>query len=189
MIGRVKTIFLKEVLDNIRDRRSLSAALIFTLIGPLVTAGVIRLTTMVQLEKADKPITIALAGGARAPGLISFLKQHRVKAVAVEADLKEMIWDNTYDVALAIPEDYSAEFRSARPATVQLFVDTSKSSSRYSIRRIRGLLTAYGQQIGSLRLLARGVDPSLSTPLAIELVDVSTPASLAATLLAMLPFS
>ncbi len=188
MMRRIQTIFLKEAQDNLRDRRSLSAALIFTLIGPLVTAGVIRLTTQVQLEQADKPITIALAGGAHAPGLISYLKQHRVNPVVMETGLRDAVWDGDYDVALAIPQDFSAEFRASRPAAVQLIADTSQNSSRHSIRRIRGLLTSYSRQIGSLRLMARGVDPTISAPLAVALVDVATPASLAATVLGMLPF-
>ena len=47
---------------------------------------------------------------------------------------------------------------------------------------------AYSRQIGSLRLLARGVHPSVTSSLAIEELNVATPQSQAANFLNMLPY-
>jgi sodium transport system permease protein len=69
-----------------------------------------------------------------------------------------------------------------------MVVDESRNTARHGIKKIRRLLRGYANKIGKLRLLVRGVDPAISEPLAIETVDVSTPESLAAMLLGMLPF-
>ncbi len=55
-------------------------------------------------------------------------------------------------------------------------------------QRIKVLLSAYSQQIGALRLQARGVDPRIIDAIAIELADVSTPQSQAARILSMAPY-
>ena len=41
-----------------------------------------------------------------------------------------------------------------------------------TISRVEGLLGAYGGQIGSLRLMARGVDPGIVSAVRTERVDV-----------------
>ena len=50
------------------------------------------------------------------------------------------------------------------------------------------MLEAYSRQIGSLRLLARGINPAVVEALVIERIDVSTPQSQAAGLLNITPY-
>ena len=50
------------------------------------------------------------------------------------------------------------------------------------------MLSAYSQQLGSLRLLARGINPGVISALAVEEMDIATPQSQAARILAMLPY-
>lgn len=188
MIQRVRAVFRKEVIDNLRDRRSMSAAFLFTLIGPLVTAGAIGITAKVQADKSERPVVLPVQGAANAPGLVQYLKQHNVTVVRADGDLEAEVKDGKHDVAISIPGGYGADFRSARPATVRLVLDESRSAARHGIKRVRRLLKGYAVRVGKLRLLARGVDPAISEPLAVETVDVSTPESLAALLLGMLPF-
>jgi sodium transport system permease protein len=71
---------------------------------------------------------------------------------------------------------------------VQLVLDDSRQSAAPSIRRARQMLDSYSRQIGSLRLLARGVNPGVISALAIEEKDIATPQSQAARILAMLPY-
>ena len=51
-------------------------------------------------------------------------------------------------------------------------VDDSRQASDVPVRRARRLLQSYGQQIAALRLMARGVSPTVIRPLA--LVDEDT---------------
>ncbi len=50
------------------------------------------------------------------------------------------------------------------------------------------MLNAYGESIGRLRLLARGVDPATVDAVAIETVDLASPEARAALILGMLPY-
>ena len=59
--------------------------------------------------------------------------------------------------------------------------------TRPKVQRVRGLFQRYSNQIGSLRLIARGVSPSVATALQIEDVEVSSAQQRAATLLGVHP--
>ena len=184
----VLAVLLKEVVDNIRDKRSISAALLFPLLGPAATAGIIVLTGEMISDRMDKPVTLPVAGASNGPGLVKFLQQRGVTILSPPKDPEAAVRKGEHDMVLVIPRSHGRQLRAADPATVRLVVDDSRRTARMGTKRVRRLLMAYGQQIGSLRLLARGVHPGVSQAIAVETVDVSTPESRAAILLAVLPY-
>jgi sodium transport system permease protein len=61
---------------------------------------------------------------------------------------------------------------------VELVYDSSRPlQSGTTVARLRALLGAYGQQVGTLRLIARGVHPAVAQPLRVGDRDVATPES------------
>jgi sodium transport system permease protein len=71
---------------------------------------------------------------------------------------------------------------------VELIIDESNSRAQGDIRRARGLVRAWGQQIGTLRLQARGIDPAITRALQLQEIDVSTPTGRSAILLGMMSY-
>jgi sodium transport system permease protein len=69
-----------------------------------------------------------------------------------------------------------------------VIADPTRREATIPVQRIRGLLRAYGRQIGTLRLQLRGVAPSVATALAVKDVDLSTPQGRAALALVFLPY-
>lgn len=187
--ARIWVVFLKEVVDNLRDRRSLISAFTSTLIGPVMLLMLIIIIgkTMFR-ERTEKPLELPVVGAENAPSLVSFLKQNGVKILPPPDDPQTAVKNGDLDVVLIIPEGYGEDFQATRPATVRLVLDSSRQSALVSIQQARGLLNAYHQQIGVLRLLARGINPVLMEPLAMEQVDVATPQSQAVIFLNMMPY-
>jgi sodium transport system permease protein len=70
---------------------------------------------------------------------------------------------------------------------VQLVVDGSRDDTRSKVSRVRRLILGYGQQIGMLRLVARGISPELATPVTVEEVDVASAQKLSARVLSFVP--
>jgi sodium transport system permease protein len=184
----IKIIFAKEVSDNLRDRRTLSGALIYPLLGPILLALLLTVAGHTVLSQTENSLLLAVSGTENAPALIQFLQQSDVKIKPAPANPEAEVKAGNCDVVLIIPKAFKEDFSAGRPATVRLVMDDSRQSSAPSIRRTKQLLTAYSQQIGSLRLLARGVNPSVTSALAIEEMDVATPQSQAARILAILPY-
>jgi sodium transport system permease protein len=70
---------------------------------------------------------------------------------------------------------------------VELLYDGARSMSVTQADRLRRLLNAYGQEVADTRLLLRGIAPTVADPLEIADRDLSTAASRAGRMLAMLP--
>ena len=185
---RIKIIFAKEIQDNLRDRRTLTGALIYPLIGPALLALVFTVAGRTVLSRSEKPLPLPVVGAQNAPALIQFLKQSGAEITPAPANPDAAVQAGDLDVVLIIPDGYGKDFGAGRPATVRLVLDDSRQSAAPSIRRAREMLSAYSKQLGALRLLARGINPAVTSALAVEEIDVATPQSQGARILAMMPY-
>ena len=86
-MSKLGTIFLKEIKDNFRDRRTMLSALVFgPLFGPVIFAGVISLTLNQATGKAQKPLPLAVVGAEYAPNLIAYLEQQDADLELLDID-------------------------------------------------------------------------------------------------------
>ena len=188
-MNRVLTVFLKEVRENLRDKRTLTSALIYgPLIGPVVFVLMMNLVINKQIEKAEAPLKLPVIGASHAPNLVDFLRQQGLEPQPPVADPIAAVRDRDADAVLTIPAGYGQAWRKGEPAQVELYFDSSQRDSSAPVSRIRSMLDAYGQQNGAMRLIARGLSPALVRPLHVDSRDQSTPQSRAANLFAILPY-
>jgi sodium transport system permease protein len=178
-------VFRKEMLDSLRDRRSVLSALLFPLFGPLVVA--LMFTFIARTQGAEKPLELAMMGRENAPNLVAHLEAGGAKLEVPSGDVQAAVRDGDHHVVLVIPPEFGTELRAGRPAPLELVIDSSRNEARSSIERTRRLLEAYSRKTGALRLLARGVHPEVARPLSIEEVDLATPQKVAANFLNMIP--
>ena len=74
------TVFAKEFLENLRDRRTLLSALLFgPLFGPLLFGLMVSRMLKQSVVESDVPLKITISGGHYAPGLIRYLEGRGVK--------------------------------------------------------------------------------------------------------------
>jgi sodium transport system permease protein len=185
VISQARIVLRKELLDYVRDRRSLSSALLMPVFGPAMFA--VMFSVIASWNREDAPLVVPVAGAKNAPNLIAFLERHGALVETAPADYEQKIRDGDLDLAISVPDDYGKDFVGGRPAALQLVIDGSRNKSRAPIRRVEQLLSQYSSQLGSLRLLARGVSPALAAPLALSEVDLATPEKTAAQLLNVVP--
>lgn len=182
-------VFLKEVRENLRDRRTVINTLVTgPLMAPLIF--VILINTMItrELDKAEKPLPLPVVGAENAPNLIAALKQQNVEIKPGPVDAERAVREQDEDVVLRIPADFQTSWDKGEPARVEVIFDESQRDAGSSVGRLRGLLENYSQRGGALRLLARGLSPAIIRPLAIAERDQSTPQSRSSGLFSMLPY-
>ncbi len=184
-LRHVAVVWAKELTDGLRDRRSLFSALVFPLVGPVLVLVLFRV--MAEQQGADEPLRLPVVGADNAPGLVAFLGAHDVEVGDSPADPETAVRTGEAPAVLLIPDDYAERFRDGRPAQLQLLVDNSRNDARTSVRRAHRIIEAYGAKVGSLRLLARGVDPQLAQPVVLADVDLATPKQRAANILNVIP--
>jgi sodium transport system permease protein len=172
-------ILRKELVDAFRDRRMvLVAFLIMPLAVPLILAGMSSLGMKRQTEQLERTLELPVIGINRAPNLMVWLGSNDVRIVPATADADAAVRDQEYEVILRIDEAYAADWKAGRPARVELIYDSSRPlQSGASIARVRALLDGYSGQVGTLRLIARGIHPAVGQPLLVASRDVATPES------------
>src|SRR5271170_7064555 len=79
------TVFGKEFLENLRDRRTLVSALLFgPLFGPLLFGLMVSRMLNQSVAEADEPLKLTISGGEHAPGLTGYLEAQRVKLTSAK---------------------------------------------------------------------------------------------------------
>jgi sodium transport system permease protein len=191
-MSAIRTVWGKEMKENMRDRRTLLSALIFgPLFGPALFAVMMSLMVSRIVTQADETVTLAVSGSERAPNLIAFFEQQGVKIEKVDLDstgARAAVRNDKHPFVLLIPDSYAERFSTGRSAPVQLFSDSSDQQAGKYVGHVRALLDGYSEQIGSLRLFARGVHPGVIKAIAIDNIDVSTPAGRSMLVLGMMTY-
>ena len=175
------TVFAKEFRENLRERRTLFTALVFgPLLGPLLFAAGLSLQLDRTVRESERPVALAVVHGERAPNLLNFLRQYGVTVTAVDYDAdaaRAAIQAHRHQQVLAVSADFGSRLERGTPAPLMLYADASDIAAAGEVARVRAILGQYGALLGRLRLAARGIDPLVVTPLPVQDIDVSTPAS------------
>ncbi|TFW34741.1 ABC transporter permease [Massilia horti] len=186
MKARFQVVFLKELRETMRDRRTLGLLALFTLMYPVMLGYMLH-----QLvERAVKPerdgIQVAVIGAAQAPNLMVQLKQKNIAVQQVEpmdeAAIQELLRSHKVAALLRIADDFSANYQAMRPARIELWFD---SGAEFDARKrdVDEVLQAYSSNIAGARLLAHGVSPAALNPIQLQHYDTGTNASRSAGLI------
>jgi sodium transport system permease protein len=187
LLHTVFTVMRKELRDLSRDRRTLALALLLgPLLYPALILGMGALAESRVRTQIDKPLDIAVVGRERAPNLVAFLAAQGLNAVDPPADLTAAIRNQDIDLALRIGDDYATAWREGRPALVEIVKDSTRRDADIPATRVQAALEMYSQQVGALRLLARGIDAQVARPLDIATQDLATAEAKRGALLAIL---
>ena len=181
------TVMRKELRDLSRDRRTLALALFLgPLLYPALMLGMGYLTENRIRTQVDKTLEIPMVGAEHAPNLVKFLATNGITAAPAPANLDTAIRSQEIDAALRISPDYAEDWRNGRPALVEIIRDSTRRDADIPTQRLQAALNAYSQQVGALRLLARGIDATVARPVNIGLQDMATPEAKQGMLLSVL---
>ena len=163
MINTIIAMVRKELIDAARDKRSVMAGLYYAIGAPLMMCGMFLL--LIGQITSPEALNITITHGERAPDLVKFLASNEISQ-GDEAERKE--------IELIISKDYAADMAKSHPAEIILIADNSNEKLQSSIRRLEKSLQRYSAEMGSLRLIARGIDPKVVQPLKIKIEDQAT---------------
>jgi sodium transport system permease protein len=183
-------VMRKELRDISRDRRTMALALLLgPLLYPVLMLGVGKLGESRAKTELEKVLEVPVIGAERAPNLVAFLATRGIKAVAPPQDLDAAIARQEVDVALSIDADYGKLWREGSAAKLEIVADSTRKAAEIPVARVRSALESYRDQVGTLRLLARGIDPGITKPLSIGNRDLaSAEAKRGAFAAALLPY-
>ncbi|MDQ7843212.1 MAG: ABC transporter permease subunit [Armatimonadota bacterium] len=185
----IAAVFAKEVLETIRDRRTVIVALLLPVVMmPIVTLGIPFLSQRQQREREEAPAVVAVVNGRAARELVGLGVRRRLIAVAGAADPRRALLDGEVDAVLRVPSDFSA--RLARgPVQITVLYDEGRAESVLARQRLQETVALFNAGLTEPRLRARGLSRADLTPVRLSAENVADERRLGAVLLAgLLPF-
>jgi len=169
------TVFLKEVRENLRDRRTIVTALVTgPLVGPMIFALLLGSMLSRELDKAEQPLHVPVIGAERAPNLIDALKAGGIVPQAAIANPEQAVRRQDTDVVVRIGGNYAESWRKGEPVQVEVIFDSSQRDANTSVERVSRLVEGYARQQGAMRLVARGLSPGTAWPISVARRDQAT---------------
>ncbi|QDF68397.1 ABC transporter permease [Shewanella sp. SNU WT4] len=165
---KIITLVRKELIDAARDKRSVMAGLYYAIGTPLIMCGLF----MVLIGQLTSPedLKITMVNQASAPDLVRYLDNRGIS----HGDGANSDNAKVSAIRLEISPEYPQQMAQAERAELTLIADNSDEKLQKSIRRLERELQNYSSEMASLRLIARGIDPSVVQPLKVQVQDEST---------------
>jgi sodium transport system permease protein len=192
MIATLLAVFRKEVLETLRDRRTLLSSLVMgPVLGPLLFIGVLSLSLKQSVTAIDDAVPLTVIGAEHAPNLVQQLRERGITVTLRDGaaeDVSRWVEADGELVALLIPGGFGERLLAGTPARVMLFADGSNNKAERRANRVRAALAGHSATVAALRLQARGISPMVAQPMVIDEIDLSTPTSRATLVLGMLSY-
>lgn len=187
------TILRKEVVDNLRDRRTLSTIAMSVIIGPLLMFGFLWFAEKTVKEETDlvnaQALMLPVVGADYAPNLMAWLAQNNIEVIDPPSDPEDSIRKGQHRVILVLDEQYPNSFTQAKTAPARLIYDSSISGlEQLGFHTVKNAINAYSRQVGAMRLSARGVSPEIIKAINVNISDVSSPQARSGQVLSIMPY-
>ena len=186
MKATAATVYLKELRDALRDRRTALMVLFASMLtGPITLVLVAQFIS--GLEEKASTLKVRIAGQEHAPALVNFLRRSDVEIETAPADYEARVREGRLDAVIVVPRDFDRKYLAGENARVDLVYDDSRTESSPAIRQAERLLRAFNRETSMLRLMARGVSPDLTEPLKVQHTNTATVKQRGAMLLFLIP--
>lgn len=166
-------VLRKELIDALRDRRSLLIALLSSvLIGPLMLLALSQLAADIESRAAQREIHMRNA--AQAPTLVNYLQRQGRRIVDAPADAAAALASQRFNHAvLLVPDDFERQLAAGLPPRLQLLSSSRSTLAEASARQWQALLAGFSQEQALLRLTSRGVAPPVLQAIRVDEQDMA----------------
>jgi sodium transport system permease protein len=184
----VLTTAHKELLDALRDRRTLWTVLVSSvLLGPLVLLAISALVASLEANAEQREVMVS--GLAQAPSLRNFLERQTYVVKAAPADFEQRLRRATLtEAVVVVAPGFEAALRHGDAPVVEIVSHSGNQRSQASAGRLARLLASFGRERALLSLALRGVSPDLLETVQITERDLASAQARATQFTGMLPF-
>ena len=181
----IVTVYLKELKDSLRDRRTLISMIVIpTLLMPVIMFGAGFVMSKVVRQAKAEATSLVIVGGADSPGIVAALKaEPRFKVVESPADYRQMVSEKKVRLAVEIPAGFEAALKDGAPQTVTLYHYQGEMKSGMGVGEVDRFFRDLREKTVEGRLIARGLTKDLVHPFEIRRENVAPPAKVGGNLI------
>jgi sodium transport system permease protein len=181
-------VFRKELVDALRDRRTLFMVLLSSVaIGPVVLIALSALVAGIEQRAEERRAVVV--GIEHAPTLRNYLERQtwRIEAAPAEYEAR-LATQKLGEPVLVIGKDFEIELAAAQAPLLEIVSSSANQRAAQSVARLTRLVRGFSNEQAMLRLALRGVAPATLDVVDLQERDLANPQARAAQLTGMLPF-
>ncbi len=175
MLKNTITIFKKELLDTLRDRRTIiTMVLVPILVFPLIFIASTRLQMSVMEREQERLMTIGFVSHDEDSRIKEFFQmQDRLELIIMddEKQLEQLVRSDSIVYGLYIPAGFGNALENMEEASISMFFSGTRLTGK---DRIDNLLARFESMIISERLEERDLNQSFIKPFHTESINVAT---------------
>ncbi|WP_456265842.1 MULTISPECIES: ABC transporter permease [unclassified Bacillus (in: firmicutes)] len=163
-----KTVFLKEMTDALRDRKTL----LLTVLIPLLTMlGLVFFYESMIADPGDKAYTVAINDQLPAE-MNQMIKEVKNLNLETFDDPQQAVKDGEANAYLEMPKEAGDMLKHQKPFAIKIHGYTTDDDSVITVQMLQSLLEQYQNQVVEKRLAADQIDTSVIHPFEVQSVDV-----------------
>lgn len=176
--NHIITIYLKELKDSLRDRRTLISMIVVpTLLMPVIMFGAGFVMSKVVRQAKAEATSLVILGGEDSPAVVAALKADpKFRVVEAAGDYKQMISEKRIRLAVEIPENFEASLEAGGTGTVMLYHYEGEMKSGMGVGEADRFFRNLREKTVEQRLTARGLPADIVHPFEIKRQNVAPPA-------------
>ena len=184
----IATVLRKELIDALRDRRTLLTVLASSvLMGPLILVAISGLVASLEARAEQREVFVA--GLANAPTLRNFFERQTYTVKEAPVDYEAALRKSRFtDPVVVVQPDFERTLARGESPVVEIVSDSANQRSEASSGRIARLLGGFSRERAVLNLASRGVAVQLLEPIDVEERDLASAQTRATRITGMLPY-
>ena len=173
----ILTVYLKELKDSLRDRRTLLSIIIIpTLVMPLMTFGVGKIASKVVSQAREETPTVVVLGGEDSPGVIARLRESKaVRVVEATDDWKQRITDKRIRAAVRIPAGFEAGLATGAAPAVVIYHYEGEIKSKFGVDGLEQFFRELRERTVAARLTEKSLPATFVKPFDFKRENVAPP--------------
>jgi sodium transport system permease protein len=182
----IGVVYRKELLDTLRDRRTLIATIVVPLLMlPFITIafGTAAATSVRKVQKEQ--LAISILGAEHAPELMELLaKTPALRVEPATRNVEELISTKQLRAALVVPTSFERQVKAGdRPSPLQIYFYQGEMRSQLAVRTLQEVLRQWRELQVRDRLAAAKLSPEVLIPFDVVEENVAPPEKVGGNLL------
>src|SRR5258708_4970208 len=175
--NQVLTIYLKELKDSLRDRRTLMSMIIIpTFVIPGLMFGVGKIAANVFSKAREEIPSIMVLGGDKSSNIVVAIKESKkFKIVPSSEDFRTQISDKKIRAVVRFACDCEASIRSGVPSSVIIYNYDGELKSSFAVSEVERFFRDLRDKTVAQRLNQRSLPADLLTPFTTQRENVAPP--------------
>lgn len=175
--GSISTIYLKELKDSLRDRRTLISMIVIpTFVMPVLIFGVGKIMTKTFAKARAETPTVAVVGGAEPSAVAEQLRESgKFNVVEPGEDWRTAISDKRLRAAVEVPAGFEAGLREGRHGRVVIYHYEGELKSGLAAGELDKFFRELRERTVTERLEERALPATLVRPFDIVRENVAPP--------------